>query len=277
MRDVAGKVAVITGGGSGIGRATALALARRGATVAICGLPPAAGKATADDIVAAGGRASAHEVDVTSETAMRELVDAVLSEHGVVDIVMNNAGILVAPTPTADVPLERFRRVMDVNFWGVVYGSLFFLPHLLARPEANLVNVASNAGLVAYSRVAAYNASKFGVRGFTETLRMETRRTPLRVTLVCPGNTRTSLAANSPVMEDGQGGTMQRFLDRVPGRPVEAVAEAIVRGIERDRPRVLTGADTFALDTIARLAPGAHSRILAPAIERFLDMTLKKR
>jgi hypothetical protein len=78
-------------------------------------------------------------------------------------------------------------------------------------------------------------------------------------------------------MEEGQSGTMQRFLDRVPGRPVEAVAEAIVRGIERDRPRVLTGADTFALDMIARLAPGAHSRILAPAVERFMDMTLEKR
>ena len=132
MRDVEGKVAVITGGGSGIGRATALALARRRATITICNLPPTTSKATADDIVAAGGRASAHEVDVTSEPAMRDLVDAVLSEHGALDIVMNNAGILVAPTPTVEVPLDLFRRVMDVNFWGVVYGSLFFLPHLLA-------------------------------------------------------------------------------------------------------------------------------------------------
>ena len=94
---------------------------------------------------------------------MRQLVPAVLAEHGAVDIVMNNAGILVAPTPTVDVPLDRFRRVMDVNFWDVVYGPLFFLPHQLTRPEANLVNVASNAGLVAYSRVAAYNAGKFGL------------------------------------------------------------------------------------------------------------------
>src|SRR5439155_21894360 len=124
---------------------------------------------------------------------------------------------------------------------------------------------------------AACRASELGGGGFTETLRMEPRRTPLRVTLVCPGNTRTSLAANSPVMEEGQSGTMQRVLDRVPGRPVEKVAEAIVRGIERDRPRVLTGADTFVLDTIVRLAPGAHSRILAPAIERFLDLTVGKR
>jgi NAD(P)-dependent dehydrogenase (short-subunit alcohol dehydrogenase family) len=276
VRQLSGKVAVITGGGSGIGRATALALARRGASLAICDLASEAAKTTADDIVAAGGTASAHEVDVASEPAMRALVDAVISEHGVVDIVMNNAGILVAPTATADVPVERFRRVMDVNFWGVVYGSLFFLPHLLARPQANLINVASNAALVAYSRVAAYNAAKFGVRGFTETLRMETRRTPLRVTVVYPGNTRTSLAANSPVMEEGQGGTMQRFLDRVPGRPVEAVAEAIVRGIERDRPRVLTGVDSFVLDAFARLAPGAHSRILAPGIEWFLNKTLGK-
>jgi len=274
VRELNGKVAVITGGGSGIGRATALTLAGRGAVLAICDLDAGLAKTTAEDIMANGGSAHAYQVDVASEPAMRDLASKVISDHGVVDIVMNNAGVLVAPTPTADVPIDRFRRVMDVNFWGVVYGSLFFLPHLLARTQANLVNVASNAGLVAYSRVASYNASKFGVRGFTETLRMETRRTPLRVTLVCPGNTHTSLAANSPVMDERQGATMQRFLDRVPGRPVEAVARAIVRGIERDRPRVLTGLDTFALDTIARLAPGAHSRLLAPGIERFLDKTL---
>jgi NAD(P)-dependent dehydrogenase (short-subunit alcohol dehydrogenase family) len=274
VRELNGKVAVITGGGSGIGRATALTLAGRGASLAICDLDAGLAKTTAEDIMANGGSARPYEVDVASESAMRDLVANVISDHGVVDIVMNNAGILVAPTASTDVPIDRFRRVMDVNFWGVVYGSLFFLPHLLVRPQANLVNVASNAGLVAYSRVASYNASKFGVRGFTETLRMETRRTPLRVTLVCPGNTHTSLAANSPVMDEGQGATMQRFLDRVPGRPVEAVARAIVRGIERDRPRVLTGLDTFALDTIARLAPGAHSRLLAPGIDRFLDKTL---
>jgi NAD(P)-dependent dehydrogenase (short-subunit alcohol dehydrogenase family) len=276
VRELNGKVAVITGGGSGIGRATALALARRGATLAICDLSFEAAKMAADDIMADGGTASAHEVDVASEPAMQDLVRSVISDHGVVDIVMNNAGILVAPTATAEVPVDRFRRVMDVNFWGVVYGSLFFLPHLLARPQANLVNVASNAALVAYSRVAAYNASKFAVRGFTETLRMEARQTSLRVTLVCPGNTRTSLAANSPVMDEGQSAAMQQFLDRVPGKSVEAVAAAIVRGIERDRPRVVTGADSFALDTIARLAPGAHSRLLAPAIKQFMDKTLRK-
>src|SRR5947209_34267 len=113
-------------------------MARQGGVVAVCDLSSGWAKETAARIEASGGRASVHVADVSSEHDMRSLADAVLAEHGVVDIVVNCAGILVPPMPTGDVPLEQFRRVMDVNFWGVLYGSLFFLPHLLDRPAANL-------------------------------------------------------------------------------------------------------------------------------------------
>ena len=277
MRELGGKVAVITGGGAGIGRATALALAGQGTTVAVCDIDPVAAKETVELVERAGGRASLHQVDVTSEAEMRALADAVLAEHGAVDIVVNNAGIAGPTVPTADVPLERFHRVMDVNFWGVVHGSVAFIPHLVTRPEANLVNVASNAGILAYSRMAPYNSSKFAVRGFTETLRMELRSTPVRVTVVCPGITGTQFVAHSPVIDDADRRTMQATYDKMRTTKPETVAAAIVRAIRRDRPRALVGPDTAALDAIVRLLPAAHSRLLAKPVDLLFRRALGQR
>ena len=277
MRELGGKVAVITGAGAGIGRATALALAAAGTTVAVCDVDADAAKETVELVERAGGRAGLHQVDVTSEAEMRALADAVLAEHGAVDIVVNNAGIAGPTVPTADVPLERFHRVMDVNFWGVVHGSVAFIPHLVTRPEANLVNVASNAGILAYSRMAPYNSSKFAVRGFTETLRMELRSTPVRVTVVCPGITGTQFVAHSPVIDDADRRTMQATYDKMRTTKPETVAAAIVRAIRRDRPRALVGPDTAALDAIVRLLPAAHSRLLAKPVDLLFRRALGQR
>jgi NAD(P)-dependent dehydrogenase (short-subunit alcohol dehydrogenase family) len=277
MRDLEGKVAVVTGAGAGIGRATSLALSRLGATVAVCDLDAGAAKETADLIRGAGGRCSVHQVDVASEEEMRALPDAVLGEHGVVDVVVNNAGIAGPTSETASVPLDRFRKVMEVNFWGVVHGSVFFVPHLTGRPEANLVNVASNAGILAYSKMAPYNSSKFAVRGFTETLRMELRSTPVRVTVVCPGVTGTSFVAHSPVIDAPERDAMQAQFDKYPTTKPEKVADAIVRGIRQDRPRVLVGPDTYALDAIVRLLPAAHSRLLARPVDLLYRRAIGKR
>ncbi|HET9771411.1 MAG TPA: SDR family oxidoreductase [Acidimicrobiia bacterium] len=273
MRQLQGKVAVITGAGAGIGRSTAVALAREGVAVAACDLDPAAAGATADAARAAGSpRSSAHQVDVASEEEMRGLVEAVVARHGVVDLVVNNAGIATAFVPSVDLSLDRFHRVMDVNFWGVVHGSLLFLPHLLARPEANLVNVTSNAGLLAYPRLAPYVSSKFAARGFSETLRMELRSTPVRVTVVSPGSTKTRILANSPVIDPGQAEALQATFSRQPGRSPEAVARAVVKAVRQDAPRALVGPDTAVMDLLARLAPGGYSRLLG----RVMDAVIEK-
>jgi NAD(P)-dependent dehydrogenase (short-subunit alcohol dehydrogenase family) len=254
-----------------------VALAREGCAVAVCDLDEAAVKETAELVAAAGGRASSHQVDVAAEPQMRELVDAVLGEHGVVDIVINNAGIAGPTLPTDEVPLDRFHTVVDVNFWGVVHGSVLFLPHLRTRPEANLVNVASNAALLAYSRMAPYNASKFAVRGFTETLRMELRSTPVRVTVVCPGVTGTQLVAHSPVIDEADRRTMQARFDATWTTKPDTVARAIVRAIKADKPRALVGPDTAILDAIVRLLPAAHSRLLARPVDMVLARALGKK
>lgn len=276
MESLRSKIAVVTGAGSGIGRATALALARQGAVVALADLDASSAKETAA-LVDGASRTSVHQVDVTSESAMRALVEDVIAEHGAVDVVVNNAGIAPAPGPAQYLPLSTYRRIMDVNYWGMVYGSLFFLPHLLSRPEANLVNVASNAGIIAYPRLAPYSASKFAIRGFSEALRMELRKTCVQVTVVCPGSTHTRIIENSPVVADSEREHLQERFDKTFGRPPEAVAEVIVRAIRQNRPRALAGPDTLAFDALARVAPAGYGRWLAPAIERFIDSATRQR
>lgn len=265
-----GRVAVVTGAGSGIGRATSLALARAGATVAACDLDLAGAESTAAAIVSAGGRSTAHQVDVASEPEMRGVVAAVLAEHRHVDIVVNNAGIVMAPSPTADFEIDDFLRVMDVNFWGVVHGSLLFLPHLLTRPKANLVNVASYAALIGISRMGAYACSKFAVRGFTETLRMELHGGPVRVTLVCPGAAKTAIFRHSPVIDCERREALHGQFAKSFARPPERIAAAIVGAIRRGRPRVMAGPDAKIIDILARVAPGRYDHLLAPAIDRMI-------
>lgn len=272
MKDLVGKVAVVTGAGSGIGRAVAAALSAQGVIVAAADLDLPSARRT---VAGLGGSGSAHAVDVSEEDQMRALVDSVLDAHGVVDIVVNNAGISTAPVPAVDTPLATYRTVMAVNFWGVVHGSLLFLPHLSARPEANLVNVASFAGLMGISRMSPYAASKFGVRGFTEALGMELSSGPVSVTLVCPGGTKTSLMLNSPVVDPGRREAMHRNLaGSGQAKSPEYVARAIVRGIRKNRGRVLVGPDTAVLDKIVRVLPGAYPRLLRPAVEKMFEKAL---
>jgi NAD(P)-dependent dehydrogenase (short-subunit alcohol dehydrogenase family) len=276
MRDLSGKIAVVTGAGSGIGRALARELAARGAVVAAADLNPTAAKETVAGLPGpAGDRASAHPVDVADETQMRALVDAVIGRHGQVDIVVNNAGISTAPVPVLETPLSTYRTVMAVNFWGVVHGSLLFLPHLVQRPAANLVNVASFAGLIGISKMSPYVASKFGVRGFTESLRMELSAGPVAVTLVCPGGTKTSLMMNSPVVDPDRREAMHRQLAASgQAKSPESVARVIVRAIEHDRGRVLIGPDSKLLDAIVRVIPGAYPPLLRRGVEAMFAKAL---
>jgi NAD(P)-dependent dehydrogenase (short-subunit alcohol dehydrogenase family) len=263
VKSVQGKVAVVTGGGSGIGRATSEALAARGATVAVCDLRPEAAKETVDLIATAGGRATAHTVDVSSEEQMTALVDEVLGEHHVVDIVVNNAGISPASQPTAETPLATYHKVLDINLWGVIHGSRLFLPHLLERPAANIVNVCSFAGLIGMIGFGPYNVSKFGVRGLTESLQIELAASPVTVTLLCPGGTKTSIMSNSPVIGADIKDKMQANLTgSKQAIGPEKVAEGVLAGILKDRTRVLVGADTKMLDKITRILPASYPKLM---------------
>jgi hypothetical protein len=273
MRNLDGKVAVVTGGGSGIGRAIVLALAREGVTVAVADLDPSRAHQVADGLAADEKKASAHRVDVSDEASVRALREEVLAAHGVVDIVVNNAGIGPAPRDFVDVDLAYVRRFLDVNLWGAINGSHAFLPDLLSRPEASLVNIGSYTGLMAPAGVAAYATSKFGVRGFTESLRMELAGSPVTVTLVVPGVTRTALMANSPVIDEDQKDTLQKAFDKAPAVGPDTVAKGVLKGIKGKKPRVRTGMDTVALDIITRLAPARYSTLLAKPMKATMKKT----
>jgi NAD(P)-dependent dehydrogenase (short-subunit alcohol dehydrogenase family) len=271
MRSLEGKVAVITGAGSGIGRALALRLAGQGVTVAVVDLAKDSATKVVTEIRASGGRASAHGADVSSEGDMRVVRDEVLATHGVVDIVVNNAGILHEPRALVETDMADIHRVLDVNLLGVIHGSVVFLPDLLARKEANLVNVASYAGLLGATNLAAYCTSKFGVRGFTESLRMEMTGSPVTVTLVLPGVTKTPIMTNSPLMPETRKARLQATFDGGPGVSADVVAEAVIGGIVKNKPRVLVGKDTKGVDLLTRIAPGAYSKLLAGSMRKTIE------
>ena len=262
------KVAVVTGAGSGIGRALALALAREGAWLA---LSDVAGDGLAETERLARALGAPDVLSQTSSVADRDAVfrfaDDVADRFQQVDVVINNAGIGLDAAAVADVRPDDFRAVMDVNFWGVVWGSQAFLPHLEARPQAALANVSSIFGVLGVALQAPYCASKFAVRGFTESLRMEARAyTPhLTVTTVHPGGIATSITRNarsagvrSPAERARDMEAFEKGLVTSP----ETAAEVILDGIRRKRERVLIGADARRGDALARLMPQRYTRLV---------------
>lgn len=263
MKSLMDKVVVITGAGSGMGREIALRCAARGARVALADYHRPGADETGRLIENQGGRFTVHQVDVSRLDDVRRLVDEVLSHHQVVDAVFNNAGIIPKFEHFEASDYGVMERMLAVNLWGVVYGSREFLPHLLKRPEAALVNTSSAAGLLGYLGMAPYVASKFAVRGFTEALRMEYHAHPLTVTLVHPGAIATPIKANSPFAsaEDKKAAATQ-FEEQKNNRHLTSAPEAarqIVEGVMKGNSRVIVGRDARIQDLAARLLPKAHT------------------
>ncbi len=235
-RDFAGKVTVVTGAGSGIGRATALLFSRLGAKVHVSDLDGATADAVRAEIeaVAGAGRATAHAVDVTDPTAVQSLAERVFAEDGAVDVLHNNAGIGHAGR-VEDTTLEDWQRVLGVNLMGTVHGIHFFVPRMLRQGRAaNVVNTASGLGLLASAQLAPYCASKFGVVGLSEALNAELSPQGIRVTAVCPGIIDTPIT-RAAVMRGEQLERIQATRDfyRRRGASPETVAEAVVDAIRK--------------------------------------------
>lgn len=268
MRQLEGRVAVVTGAGSGIGRATAESLAREGCHLALVDVvPERLAEVAAGGALAGGGRrVTTHVADVSDRARMEALADEVVAAHGAVHIVVNNAGVTVGRS-FADHSWEDLDWVLGIDLWGVIHGCKVFLPHLLRADEAHIVNVSSMAGFVAFPLQSSYSAAKAAVYGFSDSLRAELSGGPVGVTSVHPGTIRTRVLADSrrsPRLEYLVGG-MERA-----GRPPEAVARKIVRAIRHNRTRVRVGPDAYLLDWIHRISPQLPGRLLALGLRRWM-------
>ncbi|MEJ5202057.1 MAG: SDR family oxidoreductase [Anaerolineales bacterium] len=264
---VKNKVVVVTGGGSGIGRELVLQLLRRGASVAAVDINDFALKETVDLSGDRKDKISIHRVDVTDRGAVDALPNQVLSKHGVVDGIINNAGIIQPFVKLKELDYEAIERVMKVNFYGTLYMIKAFLPYLLERPEAHITNITSMGGFLPVPGQTVYGAAKAGVKLLTEGLYSELLGTSVRVTVVFPGAVRTNIAVNSGVVESlpqAEVGSSIKTLEP------EKAAKIILDGIEQDRYRVLVGSDARFMDLVYRLNPHYATKLIYKQMKTLL-------
>ena len=261
MLKLAGRTAVVTGAAGGIGRGIALALARRGCHVALADIDEAALACTTAEIAgqesARSLRVSHYRLDVANRAAVAALPAQMMAAHGAVDILVNNAGVALGGT-FLEIAESDFDWLLGINFWGVVQMTRAFLPLLSNSEEARIVNVSSLFGLIAPPGQTAYAASKFAVRGFSESLRHELADTRIGVTVVHPGGIATSIAKNARMpasLSDDEAAKRRTFFDSFLTMPPETAGEIIVRGVERRKARILVGSDAKYAELVERLMP----------------------
>ncbi|MFZ2526244.1 MAG: SDR family NAD(P)-dependent oxidoreductase [Rhodococcus sp. (in: high G+C Gram-positive bacteria)] len=265
MSEFAGRVAVVTGAGSGIGRALAVALATKGARLALSDVDTVGLAETAQQARDLGSEVHAAHLDVTQREAVFAYAEAVLERFGAVNQVYNNAGIAYHGE-FERTEFKDIERIMDVDFWGVVNVGKAFLPHLIASGDGHLINVSSLFGLLSMPGQTAYNAAKFAVRGFTESLRQEMLIAghPVQVTCVHPGGIKTAIARNATVPDGDDQASFAQFFDSKLARTTpEDAAATILGGVRKNRARVLIGADAKLLDAWVRLVGSSYQRVVA--------------
>jgi NADP-dependent 3-hydroxy acid dehydrogenase YdfG len=256
MKDLSGKVAAITGAASGIGRALALNLAAEGCHVAIADVDSQGLEETARMLAGRSDKATTHIVDVSDRQRVYQWAEEVLAQHSKVNILINNAGVALIDT-IIDGSLDDFEWLFGINFWGVVFGTKAFLPHLLESGDGHIVNISSIGGFFSTPNFGAYGASKYAVRGFTETLFQELNGSCVGVTCVHPGGISTNLARNvrfgksSQFDRDQLIKRVEKLLKTTPDR----TAKRVVNAIRKRKPRLMVGLDAYLIYTLGRIFP----------------------
>ncbi len=258
-----GKVVVVTGAGSGIGRELAREAARRGARLAVTDIDTD-GLAQTVTLVRSGGATDVHSerLDVTEQGAVAEYAGRVAEHFGVVNLVVNNAGIAFTGR-VEESAYKDIARVMDVDYWGVVHGTKEFLPHLIASGDGHLVNISSLFAILSVPTQNAYNAAKAATQQFTESLRMEMLAAghPVDVSCVHPGGIKTAVARNAGAAEGLVSADFAAVFDQKFARTeATTAARVILDGVERRRARILVGIDAHLIDALVRLFPSAYQR-----------------
>nr|WP_277346354.1 SDR family NAD(P)-dependent oxidoreductase [Solimonas marina] len=269
------KVAAITGAGSGMGRELAIELAKQGCHVAISDVNENGLAETVEQLKAYSVRVTAQSLDVANREAVYAWADQVVADHGKVNLVFNNAGVALGAT-LEGVSYEDFEWIMNINFWGVVYGSKAFLPHLRASGDGHVINTSSVFGLFAVPGNGCYNASKFAVRGFNECLRqeLELTRAPVSLTSVHPGGIKTGIAQSARMTKSLEGvlakdeKSAKDNFDKLFITTANRAALIILKAVQGNKRRVLVGPDAKLFDVMVRMLPAAHQRLVTSAARK---------
>ncbi|WGX97989.1 SDR family oxidoreductase [Nocardioides sp. L-11A] len=273
MKNLSNKVVVITGAGSGIGRALAVNLAGKGARLALSDVNDAGLNETAA-LAKDAGAPDVHtaHLDVADRAAFTAYAAEVADHFGQVNVIVNNAGVALAGD-VVDLDYDDMEWIVGINFWGVVHGTKEFLPHLIASGEGHVVNLSSLFGLLAMPGQSAYNATKFAVRGFTEALREEMLIAGhnVGVTSVHPGGIKTAIARNARVSDkEDKAATAKLFDEKLAKMTPERAAEIIVKGIVKNQARVLVGLDAHALHNFQKFTGSRYEDVVALVSKRVL-------
>lgn len=258
--NVSGKTFFVTGGGSGMGRELVLLLLKKGARVATADINEASLQETASLAGDHQGRLSTHVLNITDYDAVMAIPETVIRIHGNVDGVINNAGIIQKFVKVADLQMKDIERVMHVNFWGLVNVTKAFLPHLLQRPEAHIVNTSSMGGFLPVPGQTAYGASKAAVKLFSEGLRSELLDTNVRVSVVFPGAIATNITVNSGVATPQE--VKARDSSKFKTLSADKAAEIIIDGMEKNKYHILVGQDAKMMDFLSRVMPDRAAKLI---------------
>lgn len=278
MKNFKNKVIAVSGAASGIGRALVESLLASGARVAASDVD----NTNLQRLGEFGGPELLllSRVDVSDQAAMQAWAAEVKNHFGEVDAVINNAGVALS-CHAADQPREQMEWLFNINYWGVINGVEAFLPELLRRPEACIVNISSLFGLLSVPSQSAYNAAKFAVRGYSESLRQDLRETSVRVVTVHPGGIQTNIANNGRHLHSitGKAADVEKtaaLFNSVAATSSGHAAKKIMRGMQKSAPRVLIGSDAWFLDKIQRLFPACYDRLLVPVMNIGTRMALRR-
>jgi NADP-dependent 3-hydroxy acid dehydrogenase YdfG len=264
-------VAVITGAGSGIGRQLAYQLADAGAQLALSDIVANSLEETLQEVIRRGARAEATVLDVADQASVFDYAKTVEQQFNKVNLVINNAGVALSSGPLWTTSIEDFKWLMDINLYGVLYGSKAFLPILEKASWGHIVNVSSIFGIIAVPNQAAYNASKFAVRGLTEALRQELKiaGSAVSCTSVHPGGIKTNIANSARWIDSGESNAAERRssaladFDKLARTSPESAAAQILKAVINNKRRLLIGADAKFVDLIQRLLPTSYAWLIS--------------
>ncbi|KZX86222.1 acetoin dehydrogenase [Oleiphilus sp. HI0009] len=265
MKSFKNKVCVVTGAGSGIGRSLAIQLADAGALLAISDVNQASLDETLNLLSLPHKDVMTMLVDVSKREQMEAFAEKVEDTYGRADLVINNAGVALMQT-VEDTSYEDFEWLMDINFWGVVYGTKSFLPLLKRSSDGAIVNISSVFGLVGIPTQGAYNASKFAVKGYTEALRLELKNTPVTPITVHPGGIKTNIVNSARFYRGTNAGQehkdVKSLFDRLTFTTPDQAASTILKGVKRKKMKILIGKDAYFYDWAGRWLPESYHRIV---------------